>query len=68
MIKSVVTVICDVCKKSVPAVEHGNQRDSSYIAPSDWFTSHSGCHFCPSCSVKLGVKTEFVVEKLKYGR
>lgn len=68
MIKSLTMVICDVCKKSVAAVEYGNQRDSSYQAPTNWFTSHSGCHFCPDCSEKLGVKTEFEKERLKYGR
>ena len=68
MIKSMTMVICDVCRKSEPAIEHGNQRDSCYEPPSDWFTSHSGSHFCPTCSEKLGVQTEYDKERLRYGR
>lgn len=62
MIRAMTMVICDVCKTTTKAVETGNQRDSSYQAPKDWFTSHSGCHFCPTCSEKLGVQTEFYKE------
>lgn len=68
MIKSMTVVICDVCKKFTKAVEFGNQRDSSMVAPEDWFTSHSGAHFCPQCSEKLGIKTEFEKKRLRYER